>query len=101
MNGKKNIKAYPLGDLLDKYIGKRGTTRREKFEFELQMDLIGEVIRMTRLKRKLTQEMLGKKIGVKKAQISKLENGSGNVTINTIQKVFSALNTPVTLNVSI
>jgi transcriptional regulator with XRE-family HTH domain len=65
------------------------------------MDLIGGFIRRTRIKRRLTQEMLGAKIGVGKAQISKLENGSGNVTVSTIQKVFKALNTPIKLSVSI
>ena len=101
MNGKKKIKTYSLDELLDKFIGKKGEAKRDNYEFELQMDLIGEFIKQVRLKRRLTQGMLGEKIGVKKAQISKLENGSGNVTVNTLHKVFKALNTPIRLNVSI
>jgi transcriptional regulator with XRE-family HTH domain len=49
----------------------------------------------------LTQEELGKLIGVQKAQISKLESGSGNVTIETIVKVISALNAEINFNIRI
>ena len=38
----------------------------------------------------LTQEQLGERIGVKKAQISKLERGKG-ITIATMSRVFKAL----------
>jgi len=38
-------------------------------------------------------------IGVKKAQISRLENNTGNVTIETILKVFNALGAKVNFNI--
>ena len=41
--------------------------------------------------RNMTQAELGKLIGVQRAQISKLENNTTNVTIETILRVFSAL----------
>jgi transcriptional regulator with XRE-family HTH domain len=53
------------------------------------------LIRQTRKERKLTQEQLGKKLGVQKAQISKLENGASSATIDTILKVFNALKADV------
>ena len=99
MKTKKNIKIYSLDEVKDKFIGKVGESNRNKYEFDLQLDLIGEFIKMSRLRNNYTQEMLGTKIGVKKAQISKLESGSSNVTIGTIKKVFDALNTQITLNV--
>jgi transcriptional regulator with XRE-family HTH domain len=46
------------------------------------------MIRKVRLERNLTQEELGKLIGVQRAQISKLENNTTNVTMETILKVF-------------
>jgi transcriptional regulator with XRE-family HTH domain len=55
------------------------------------MDIIGELIKKARLERNLSQEQLGKLIGVQKAQISRLESRTGNVTLNTIIKVFNAL----------
>ena len=48
------------------------------------------MIRNERLRKGLTQEELGKRIGVGKAQISKIESGKG-LTIKTITKVLDAL----------
>lgn len=61
------MKTYTLEVVKDHFIGKRGTQRREGYEEELRLDLFGDTIRQTRLKRKLTQEQLGKLVGVKKA----------------------------------
>lgn len=49
----------------------------------------------------MTQEELGKLIGVQRAQISKLENNTTNVTIETIFRVFIALKAKVNFNVEI
>jgi transcriptional regulator with XRE-family HTH domain len=54
------------------------------------MDLIGQAIKQTRQEKKLTQEELGKLIGVQKAQISRIENNASNVTIETLMRVFNA-----------
>jgi transcriptional regulator with XRE-family HTH domain len=62
---------------------------------------MGEMIRKVRLKRNLTQEELGKLVGVQRAQISKLENNMTNVTMETILKVFSALKARVNFNVEL
>jgi len=58
------MKTYSLDQVQDELIGRRGSKERERFEYELQMDLIGKSIKQTRLERKLTQEALGKLIGV-------------------------------------
>jgi hypothetical protein len=39
--------------------GKRGTTARDTYEFELNLEPLGEMIRVTRQQRNLTQEHLG------------------------------------------
>ena len=83
----------------DKLIGKIGTPGRDIFEYELQMDLIGKAIKQTRQERHLTQEELGKLIGVQKAQISRLENNASNVTMDTLIKVFTALKAKIKLQV--
>ena len=51
---------------------------------------IGEAIKKARIEQNLTQEELGKRIGVKRAQISKLEKGY-SITIPTMSRVFKAL----------
>ena len=55
-----------------------------------RLDDIGLMIRNERLRKGLTQEELGERIGVGKAQISKIESGKG-LTIKTVTKVLDAL----------
>ena len=95
----KKIKSYSLSEMKDKFIGINGSPEREKYEYELKMEVLGKMIKTARIHRKLTQEELGKLIGVQKAQISKLESSAGNVTIETIIKVFNALNAEINFNV--
>ncbi len=98
---RSNLKTISLAELTDKHIGKRGTEKREAFEQELRLDLLGEAIKQARKKRHLTQEELGELVGVKKAQISKLENSLTDARFETIIKVFKALNAKVNFNVEL
>ena len=45
-------------ELLDKYIGAKGSPRREKFEAELRTDILAAKIKEMRLKRNMTQSEL-------------------------------------------
>jgi DNA-binding XRE family transcriptional regulator len=83
-------KFYTQDEAKDILIGKAGTPQRDNYESNLNMFLIGDVIKRTRLEKNLTQEDLGKLVGVQKAQISKIENGK-NLTIATIIKIFKAM----------
>ncbi len=96
---KKGLKTYNLDEITDRHIGKRGTPKREAFENELRLELLGEAIRQARLERNLTQEELGRIVGVQKAQISKLENSWTDARLETIIKVFKALNAKINFNV--
>lgn len=98
---KTKLKTYTLQEMKDKYIGKRGTPSREKYEYELRMDVLGLMIKRARRERNLTQEQLGKLIGVQKAQISKLESSANSATIDTVLKVFKALKADIHFNVKI
>ena len=95
------MKTYTLDEVQDKLIGKIGTPERNLFEYELQMDLVGKAIKQTRKERNLTQEELGKLIGVQKAQISRLESNANNATMDTLLRVFSALKAKVKLQVEL
>lgn len=97
----KDMKTYSLEELTDKHIGKKGTRKRDAFEYELRMDLLGQAIKEARKKRNLTQEQLGELVGVKKAQISKIENSLTDARFETIIKVFRALNAKVNFNVEL
>jgi len=96
---KKKKKTYTLEELTDKYVGEKGTQEREKFEFELKLDVLGYMIKKARKEQHLTQEQLGKLVGVQKAQISKIENNTKDVRFSTVLKVFDALKAKVKMTI--
>ncbi len=95
------FKTVSLDTMIDKHIGKRGTSKRDAFENELRIDLLGQAIKQARQERNLTQEQLGELVGVQKAQISKIENSVKNARFETIIKVFEALGAKVNFNVEL
>ena len=95
------FKTVSLDTMIDKHIGKRGTAKREAFENELKIDLLGQAIKQARKDRHLTQAQLGELVGVQKAQISKIENSVKNARFETILKVFEALGAKVNFSVEL
>ena len=100
-NKEKELEMFSFDEIKDEFIGEVGTEKRSLYEQELQMEILGDLIKKVRLERNMTQEELGKLIGVQRAQISKLENNTTNVTVETILRVFSALKAKVNFNVEI
>ena len=95
------FKTISLDKMIDKHIGKHGTLKRDTFENELRIDLLGQAIKQARQERNLTQEQLGELVGVQKAQISKIENSTTDARFTTILKVFEALGAKVNFNVEL
>jgi len=93
------IRKKSLDEMIDKHIGKIGTEKRDLFEDELRLDILGQTIKKIREEKHLTQEQLGELVGVKKAQISKIENNLTDARFETILKVFRALNAKINFNV--
>jgi len=100
-NTTSELKLYSLDEVTEKYIGKMGTPKRDAFENELKIELLGTAIKEARKERNLTQEQLGQLVGVQKAQISKLENSIKDVRLETILKVFKALGAKINFNVEL
>lgn len=88
------MKLHDYEDVLDFHFGKKGTPRRDEHERKVAQAVhayrIGEAIKKAREMQNLTQEQLGERIGVQKAQISRLERGY-SITIPTMSRVFQAL----------
>ena len=88
------LKLYSLDEVLDKAIGPVGTKERDEHERRVAEAVhayrIGEAIKKARLQQNLTQEELGERIGVQRAQISRLEKGY-SISIPTMSRVFQAL----------
>ena len=89
-----NLKLYTLEEVTDELIGKKGTPERDAFDRDVADAIhayrIGEAIKDERIKQNLTQQQLGDRVGVKKAQISRIERGH-SITIPTMSRIFKAL----------
>ncbi|MCF8225311.1 MAG: helix-turn-helix domain-containing protein [Bacteroidales bacterium] len=96
---KDILRKKDLNEMIDDHIGKVGTSKRDIFEDELRLDILGQTIKKIREEKHLTQEQLGELVGVKKAQISKIENNFTDARFETILKVFRALNAKISFNV--
>ncbi|MFZ4435901.1 MAG: helix-turn-helix domain-containing protein [Flavobacterium psychrophilum] len=94
------MKTHSLEEVTDALIGQVGTKKRLAFDAELRLDAIGQCIKEIRIQKKLTQDQLGSLVGVKKAQISKIENNFTDARFGTILKVFLALNTTVNFSIT-
>lgn len=95
------MKTHSLEEMKNKHIGKKGTPNRDAYENELRLEILGQTIKEIRQERNLTQEQLGALVGVKKAQISKIENSFTDARFDTILKVFKALNAKINFNVEL
>lgn len=100
-----DMKLYSLDEVKDELIGKLGTPERDEHERKVDEALhayrIGEAIKKARLQQNLTQEELGERVGVQKAQISRMERGY-SISIPSMGRVFKALGiTTATLDLGI
>ncbi|HHJ51932.1 MAG TPA: XRE family transcriptional regulator [Caldithrix abyssi] len=75
-------------DLLQIKYGKPGTKKRDEFDAKSKAFMIGELLKETRKKSKISQEELAQKIGTKKSYISKIENGKSDIQVSTLFRLF-------------
>jgi len=68
-------------------------------EYQLQFELLGEMIRKARKERQMSRKKLGLFVGIKESQISRIENRLPVARLDSIIKVFKALD--VKMNFSI
>lgn len=70
------MKLTSLDELKDRDLGPIGTPKRDEYERkladEMQAYRIGEAIKMARESQCLTQEQLGERMGVQRAQVCRL-----------------------------
>lgn len=89
-----DIKLYSFEGVKDEFLGKVGAPERDGHERRgaeaVRAYHIGEAVRENRVRQNLTQEELGWRVGVPKAQISRIERGY-SVSLATMSRVFRAL----------
>ncbi len=52
---------------------------------------LGQVLKACRKKRRLTQSLVGAKVGVRQGQISSIETHGADITVDTLYRLISAL----------
>ncbi len=90
------LELYTHDEMLNNVLGEVGEPLRDAYDADVKALLMGEAIKEARLKKQLTQEQLGEKLGVKKAQVSKIEKGQ-NITFNTMIRLCKALGITISL----
>ncbi|MBR1463908.1 MAG: helix-turn-helix transcriptional regulator [Prevotella sp.] len=94
------MKLHTLDELTDRDIGPIGTPKRDEFERKLADELrayhIGEAIKMARESQSLTQEELGERMGVQRAQVCRIESGK-SITFASMMRAFKAMGVQVAL----
>lgn len=101
---KKIKQTYSLEEVKERVFSKE---ERIKYEQELPKEFaklrrkyfaeLGKDLKKARQAKLLTQEVLAKKIGTTKSNISRLESGNQNVTIGYLTKVADALGKTVSI----
>lgn len=94
------IKVYTLGEIEDKYIGKIGTPKRDEYEKNVKAEIeayhVGEALKQARIAQGLTQEEVGERIGLHRAQVCRMESGR-SITHASMMRAFRALGVEVAL----
>lgn len=85
---------YTHEQVLEEFIGKKGTPEREAFDAEVHASVeaykMGEALRAERERMNLTQRQLGEKAGVGESTVSKIERGHSTST-TSLFRIFHAL----------
>lgn len=68
------MKATPLEEILDRRFGVKGTPRRDALEASAREAAESYILKAKRQGLNMAQAELGEKLGVKKSQVSRMEN---------------------------
>jgi len=63
----------------------------------LSPQILGQVLKSTRIKKKLTQGQAGQLVGITQAMISRIERGESNARVDTLFRLLAALELEMTV----
>lgn len=88
------FKLYSSEEALDRHFGKIGTPRRDEFERDVAASVqayhVGEALKKARIAKGLTQEEVGERMGLHRAQVCRMESGR-SITLASMMRAFKAL----------
>jgi ribosome-binding protein aMBF1 (putative translation factor) len=71
-------------EIKDSVYGAKGTLRRDELDRSFESFKVGLLLRQARERKNLTQTALAEKVKKKREYISRVENNSGNITLQTL-----------------
>jgi len=78
---------YPLLNKIK--FKKNALNEKEEFHIDTQLKVLGQIIRVNRVLRKLTQKQLSETAGIGRSSISKIEQGNCNAEVGTLIKILN------------
>lgn len=89
-------------EIKDEVYGKKGTSRRDQLEREVESFKIGLLLKKAREEKRLTQEQLAELVDKKRTYISRVENDGSNMTLKTLFEIVEkGLGGRVTISIQI
>lgn len=93
----KNCRSWD--DVQDELFGPKGTPQRDQLEKESEMFRISERLKLARKDAGLTQQELAEKVGLKRSDLSLIENGKINISIDTLFDLFRAVGKQISFTI--
>jgi HTH-type transcriptional regulator / antitoxin HipB len=98
-NRGKKVKTVSIDELIDRDLGQPGTPERDGFDAKVQAAVIAFQLKELRQQKNMTQQQLAELAGIDKTQISKIEKGTRNLTIESIARIVHALGGTFSLSI--
>ena len=93
----KNCRSWD--EVQDELFGPVGTPQRDQLERESEMFRISERLKSARKNAGLTQQELAEKVGLKRSDLSLIENGKMNISIETLFDLFRAVGKQISFTI--
>lgn len=93
----KNCRSWD--EVQDELFGPVGTPQRDQLEKESEMFRISERLKSARKNAGLTQQELAEKVGLKRSDLSLIENGKMNISIETLFDLFRAVGKQISFTI--
>ena len=96
---KKTGKKFLISEIFHIFAAKSGGFMKNKFENQENVSMLGMTILQVRKAKGMTQEELGKRVGLPKSSISKIEKGLTHISFEDASLLMDAMGEKITIQV--
>lgn len=93
----KNCRSWD--DVKDDLFGIQGTASRDRFDKESELFRLSERLKLARKDAGLTQQELAEKVGLNKSDLSLIEKGNMNISIDKLFDLFRAVGKQISFTI--